>query len=638
MTRLGAGGALAGCALGLAGAFPALLGAAPTSVRLPWDVPGGAFYVELDALAAAFLVPIFVVCAAAAIYGAAYLRDRAADKALGPAWLFFDLLVAGMALVVIARNGVLFLVAWEVMSLSAYFLVTFDHEKESVRAAGWTYLIATHAGTAFLLVFFVLFGCEAGSLDFDRFAAASAAGALSPSTAGTLFALALVGFGTKAGLIPLHVWLPEAHPAAPSHVSAVMSGVMIKIGIYGLVRALTLLGAPPAWWGWTLVALGVSSGVCGVLFALAQHELKRLLAYHSVENIGIITMGLGLGVLGAASGSPALAALGYGGALLHGVNHALFKGLLFLSAGAVLHAAGTGEIERLGGLLRRMPRTGVAFLVGAVAITGLPPLNGFTSEFLVYLGALRGTTSLERGAALPSLAVIAAMALIAGLAAACFLKAFGVVFLGVPRSAHGERAHDPGRAMTAPMLALAAACAAIGLAAPLVVPALAPAVRVASGLPPAEIEATLAGAASSLWMVVGATLALAALAGALALLRRRLLRDRPVASAVTWDCGYAQPTPRMQYTASSFAQPLTSLFSALLGTRMRVTAPRGYFPREASLASETRDPWREGAYRPLYASVTELLSSLRWLQHGHIHLYILNIALTLIALLLWKLA
>jgi formate hydrogenlyase subunit 3/multisubunit Na+/H+ antiporter MnhD subunit len=282
---------------------------------------------------------------------------------------FFNLLLASMLLVVTARNGVLFLVSWEIMSLSSFFLVMFEDEKPGVREAGWTYLVTTHLGTALLLAMFVLLGRNSGSLDFDALSAPEA-------IAGVVFLLGLIGFGTKAGLMPLHVWLPEAHPVAPSYVSAVMSGVMIKMGIYGLLRTLTWLGEPPAWWGWTLLVLGVVSGVLGVLYALAQHDLKRLLAYHSVENIGIIAMALGVGLLGVHYRIPAMAALGFTGGLLHVVNHALFKSLLFLGAGSVLHATGVGDLDRLGGLLKRMPITGTTFLIGAAAICGLPPLNG----------------------------------------------------------------------------------------------------------------------------------------------------------------------------------------------------------------------------------------------------------------------
>ena len=294
--------------------------------------------------------------------------------------------------------------------------------------------------------------------------------------------LALIGFGTKAGFIPLHVWLPEAHPAAPSHVSAVMSAVMIKTGIYGLLRVMMLLGAPQAWWGWVLCGVGLTSGMIGVLLALAQQDLKRLLAYHSVENIGIIALGLGCGNARTPRGSPAVAVMGFAGALLHVLNHALFKGLLFLAAGNVVHGTHTREIDHLGGLLRRMPRTGATFLIGAAAISGLPPLNGFISEFLIYLASFKGAVSLDGVGSVPMLATIAGLALIGGLAAACFTKAFGIVFLGQPRSEHAEQAHEVGLAMVLPGFVLAAGCIMIGLLGANVVTSMAPLVSEVTGL------------------------------------------------------------------------------------------------------------------------------------------------------------
>ena len=626
--RLGVCGVVAACAIGLVPSVRVLLGGPTDSLRIAWNVPYGAFFVELDALSAFFLIPIFALSALTAIYGTEYLAAWRGKKSLGVSWFFFNWLVASMVMVVLARNAVLFLIAWELMALTSFFLVTFEDEKESVRDAGWTYLVASHLGTAFLLAMFVLLGREAGSLDFDRFA---------PVNAGALFLLAVIGFGTKAGFIPLHVWLPEAHPAAPSHVSALMSGVMIKMGIYGLLRTLTFLGTPPAWWGWLLVAVGLSSGVLGVLFALAQHDLKRLLAYHSVENIGIIALGLGVGLLGLSHGAAALAVLGFAGALLHVVNHALFKGLLFLGAGTVLHATGTRELDHLGGLLKRMPWTALAFLIGAAAISGLPPLNGFVSEFLIYLGAYRSAAALATNVAVPGLGVIAGLALIGGLAAACFTKAFGIVFLGEPRSDHAVHAHEPGWAMRGPMLVLATGCVLIGLLAPAAVRALVPAVVNVTKLSPDAVRGELATATSPLWFVASAGFGLAALIGVLAWLRHGLLARRSVRTAVTWDCGYAQPTARMQYTASSFAQPLTGLFASVLRTRRRLEPPQGILPREASLATNTPDVARERVYRPVFTGIDSALGRLRWLQHGNVHLYVLYIGLTLLVLLVWKL-
>ena len=630
---VGVGGAVAGCLVGLFPAIRVLLGGGADSVRWAWAVPYGAFYVEVDALSAFFLIPILGLSALAAIYGGEYLWGWREKKSLGASWFFFNLLVASMMMVVLARNGVLFLVAWEVMALASFFLVTFEDEKDSVREAGWTYLVASHLGTAFLLALFVLLGREAGSLDFDRFGAVAS---LAPSAVSGLFLLALIGFGTKAGFMPLHVWLPEAHPAAPSHVSALMSGVMIKTGIYGLLRALTFLGPPLAWWGWTLIGIGLTSGVLGVLFALAQHDLKRLLAYHSVENIGIIALGLGVGLVGLSNGSPLLAVLGFGGGLLHVLNHAVFKGLLFFGAGAVLHGAGTREIDHLGGLAKRMPWTAATFLVGSVAISGLPPLNGFVSEFLIYLGAFNGVTQ-RAGVAVPLLAVIAGLALIGGLAAACFTKTFGIVFLGEPRSEQAARAHEAGAAMRWPMVLLAAACVAIGLCAPLMVRPLAGVLPSVSRLSADSVAENLANADGPLrWVVVGSGAFLALVAG-LAWLRLRLLAGRTVSESVTWDCGYAQPTARMQYTASSFARPVTERFGPLLRTRRKLSQPEGIFPREASLTTSTPDAARDVLYQPAFTGIGRGLAKMRWLQHGNVQLYVLYIALTLLVLLVWKL-
>lgn len=628
-TIIGVGGAVTGSVIGLIAAVPVLLGAPSLSLRLSWEAPYGSFFIALDALSAFFLLPIFVLSAVAAIYGSEYLQVYRERKSLGVSWFFFNLLIASMALVVVARNGVLFLVAWEIMALASFFLVTFEDEHEPVREAGWVYLVATHLGTVFLLVLFILLGHERGSLDFDQFT--SSAGA------GVLFVLAVIGFGAKAGFMPLHVWLPEAHPAAPTHVSALMSGVMIKTGIYGLIRTLTFLGPPPLWWGWVLCGIGVSSGILGVLYALAQHDLKRLLAYSSVENMGIIALGLGIGLIGLSSGSSTLAVLGFAGGLLHVLNHSLFKGLLFLCAGAVMHGTGTRTIDHLGGLFKRMPWTGMSFLIGAVAISGLPPFNGFVSELLIYVGAFQGVTTLGNAAAAPALAVITGLALIGGLAAACFAKAFGIVFLGEPRSDHAAHAHEAGRAVRLSLSLLALSCVLIGLGAPWAVETLVFTLMNATGLSADSVNTALLSVHSTFSTLVLASLILLVLLTLLASLRYRLLAKRSVTEHVTWDCGYACPTSRMQYTASSFAQPLTSLFRFVLRTRSRHVMTPGLFPRAASLATETKDLSRARLYQPLFVGIGRGLSSLRWVQHGQVHLYVLYIALTLLILLVWKL-
>jgi len=633
-TAVGAGSSILGSVVGLISAVQCLISGGFDTLRFAWGVPFGSLSLGMDALSAFFLIPVFILCALSALYGSEYMSPYFTKRHVGAHWFFFNVLLAGMALVVTARDGLLFLVAWEVMSLAPFFLVTFDDDRESVRSAGWTYIVAAHLGAIPLLALFILLGQGAGSLSFDTLA-----GFASTSTvgAGTLFVLALVGFGTKAGFLPLHVWLPEAHPAAPSHVSAVMSGVMLKMGIYGIMRTLTFLGTPPAWWGYTLIGIGLASGIFGVLFAIAQHDLKRLLAYHSVENIGIISLGLGMGLLGQNMHSPLVTAMGYGGALLHVLNHALFKGLLFLGAGAVLHSAGTVEIERLGGLAKHMPRTALVFVVGAAAISGLPPLNGFISEFMIYIAGTNGGLSPDNPAAIVSWCTVVGLALIGGLAAACFAKAAGAVFLGEPRDSSVPDTHDPGPAMLAPMVVLAVLCLLIGLASPVILGLMTGVISGASGLSSGEAGGAISTPVGSLTMISILFGLLLALIGLLAWIRARLLSAREVGSEGTWDCGYASPTPRMQYTASSFAQPVTLLMGGLIGNRPHVEKPSGLFPRSASFESGIPGGPREYLYRPVFAWVSGFLSRFRWLQHGKIHLYVLYIVITLVAILLWKL-
>ena len=627
-TRFGVGGAVLGSGLGLVPAVGVLCGREIPELDLPWSAPGGALALGIDPLSAFFLVPVLVVTAATAVYGGAYLSGESGHKLLGPAWLWFDLLAASLVLVVTARNGLLFLVAWEAMALTSYFLVIFHHERAEVPRAGWMYLVATHLGTAFLLVLFGLLARDAGSLDFARWSA--------PQTgAFGLFALALLGFGAKAGLVPLHLWLPEAHPVAPSHVSALLSGVMVKMGIYGLLRLLILLAPPSLAWGGWLLAIGLVSAAFGALSVLAQRDLKRLLAYSTVDNVGLIVAALGLGLVGLVLGATPIAVLALAGGLLHVWNHALAKTLLFLAAGGVARGSGTLELERLGGLLRRMPWTGTCFLVGAAALCALPPLNGFVGEFLVYAGAFRALS--EGTVALPAaLASIAGLALVGALAAAGFVRAAGIAFLGQPRSAQAARAEEAPPSMRLPMLGLAAACLLFGVAGPL---GLAAARRPLEQLMGSSVDvaAHLEPIVSALWRV-GAVGAFAALgAFGLAGLRRRLLRRRSVRLAETWGCGYATPTPRMQYTASSFAQPLTQLFAPVLRMRTDGDAPSGTFPRPTFFTSSPTDV-AEGVFRRLFGVTASLADLLRPLQAGSTHAYILYPVLVALALLLWRFA
>jgi len=629
---VGAGGTVLGCLVGLVPAAIVLWTGQTMAIHRPWQVPFGSFSLQIDALSAFFLFTILILSAVAAIYGNTYLWEYRKRKNLGASWLFFNILVASMILVVISHNGMLFLMAWEIMSLASFFLVTFEDEDENVRRAGWIYLVATHIGTAFLFVLFILLAHKGPSLDFDHFISSGLNGT---SMAGLAFLLSVIGFGTKAGFVPFHVWLPEAHPAAPSHVSAVMSGVMIKTGIYGLLRTLTFLGQPEPWWGWLLIAIGLGSGILGVLFALAQHDLKRLLAYHSVENIGIITLGLGLGVLGLSLNQPVLAVLGFGGCLLHVLNHAFFKGLLFLGAGAVLHATGVRNMEQLGGLMRQMPWTGTLFLIGSFAICGLPPLNGFVSEFLIYVGAFMGTGL--SGVSLSSIGIITGLAAIGGLAAACFTKAFGIVFLGEPRHTPALLGHEIGWGMRIPMMLLAFGCLAIGFFAPTVISAMAPVIGNVTGLLKIDIDTHLAVVTVPLQRVTALSCIFILILGFLIYLRRHLLSDRTPAQCNTWDCGFVGPTARMQYTASSYAQPITSMFGFFLQTHRKIHTPEGLFPAKASLHTHTDDVFLRGLFLPLFRGIERILLPLHRLQQGRVQIYILYVAVTILALLIWNL-
>jgi hydrogenase-4 component B len=614
-----------GSLLGLAAVAACFCAAQTPSLDLPWGFPHSRFAVAVDPVSALFLLPVFIVPALGSVYGLGYWKQAehpANGRRLG---LAYGLLAGAMALVVIAHDGVLFLIAWEVMALAAYFAATAEDDKPEVRRAGWIYLIATHVGTLCLLALFAGWRHATGSFLLE-------AGQPLPAKAATaLFVLALVGFGFKAGLMPLHVWLPGAHANAPSHVSAVMSGVMLKMGVYGLVRMTALLPSEAPWWGPALLAAGAFSSVAGIAFAIGQRDLKRILAYSSIENIGIIAMGLGLALLGRASGHAEWILLGLGGALLHMWNHSLFKALLFFSAGAVIHAAHTREIDQMGGLAKRLPRVMALFVVGAVAICALPPLNGFAGEWLLYVGLFR-TLGLGTETGVPAAALAAVTLAMAGaLAVACFVKVLGTVFLGAPRTQATQHAHEPGRAMLAPMAALACGCVGIGLFPLAVTPLLEAAVRTWAAQPallPVAAVVPLKG-------LTALGLALAGLAAAVALVLKRTLRAQRVREGLTWDCGYARPTARMQYTGSSLGASLVDLTSFLLWPKKLRTALRGHFPRPSAFKSLVPDTVLDRLVTPLFRATGRYLPRLRVLQQGQTHLYVLYILIVMIVLLIW---
>jgi hydrogenase-4 component B len=578
---------------------------------------------QIDSLSAFFLVAIFAVCLLAAVYSFHYMDNP--QKALRTAshYLFFSLLVSAMALVVTANNLITFMLAWEIMSLASFFLVVYNFEAAENRKAGYLYFVFSQVGAMFIIAAFGVIYAHGASFGFD------AAAALPESLKILVFVLAFIGFGSKAGVFPFHVWLPHAHPAASSHISAVMSGVMIKTGIYGILRIYTLLNWHTPVFGDIVLIAGMVSGILGVVYALGQHDLKRLLAYHSVENIGIILIGIGIGMIGVAAGKPAMAVLGFAGGLLHVLNHAIFKSLLFMGAGMVLHKTGTSTIDALGGLIKKMRITGTTFLIGALAISGLPPLNGFVSEFLIYVGGFKGVTLGRTDFGLSLLAIVS-LALIGGLALACFTKVVGVVFQGEPRSPAAENVNEKGPMMLVPMLVLAMACIVIGVFPTLFI-TMAIKATAALGLGYGRIPL-----APFMDMAAHLTLAAALIVGLFLLLlalRTFFYRGKIVTRSGTWGCGFTRPTVKMQYTGASYAASILEFFKPVAPLSEDHPAIQGRFPARTHYHSHVHDIAELQMGRLIVRPVLWLFDKLRWLQHGDIHLYIGYILLAIVVLL-----
>jgi hydrogenase-4 component B len=592
------------------------------SKSFPWPAMGNSV-IGLDALSAFFLVPVFLMGGLGSIYGLGYwpqLRHFGNGRKLR---LFWGLLIAGMALLIISKHAMAFLLGWEIMALSAFFLVATEDHREECRRAGWLYLIATHTGTLTLFAMFALWRWATGS-----YALVPVAGnMISLGVLNILFFMALLGFGLKAGVMPLHFWLPSAHANAPSHVSAMLSGIVLKMGIYGLVRFLSLLPDPPLAWGGFILLLGAISGLFGVVFAIGQHDLKRLLAYHSVENIGIILMGLGLAMLGRSVGQPVWIVLGLAGCLLHTWNHSLFKSLLFLSAGSVVHSTHTRQIDRLGGLAKTMPWTAAMFVVGAVAICGLPPLNGFVSEFFVYLGLL-GTMTTKGAMGSAPVLVVPVLAMIGALAVACFVKVYGAVFLGTPRTPTLSPTHESPLTMRIPMVILAALCAVIGLAPVLLIPILD---RVIAGwvIGSSPLPSLRTVAPLNIMSVISVVLVSLIVVLAIGLgIRKRVSRY-----VGTWDCGYARPTSRIQYTASSFAQMIVAMFRWVLRPRMQRPRITGLFPKPAQMHSHVDDIVLDRGILPVSRNAERWFNWFHRFQQGITQQYLLYILIIVILMM-----
>src|SRR5579864_8095104 len=633
-TALVYGAATVVSAIACATALTSLLNNQTASARLPLGLPwlGSSFH--LDPLSAFFLVVVNLGAAAASLYGLGYGRHEPAPERVLP---FFAAFLAGMNLVVLADDAFTFLLAWEFMSLISLALVVSHHRSQDNLRAGYVYILMASFGTFALLLGYGLLAGTAGHYGFEAIRANHPDAFYSALVLG----LALLGAGSKAGLIPLHVWLPLAHPAAPSHVSALMSGVMTKVAVYAFIRiSFDLLGPPAWWWGMFVLLLGGITAVMGVLYALMEHDLKRLLAYHTIENIGIIFIGLGLALAFEANQMPAAAALALTAALLHVFNHALFKSLLFFGAGAVLTATGERDMEHLGGLIHRMPRTAFVFLIGCAAISALPPLNGFVSEWLTFQAVLLSPQLPSWGLKLMVPAVGALLALSAALAAACFVKAYGVTFLGRPRTPAATAANETDGFSLAAMLLLAALCLIVGILPGLFINALAPVSDLLVGgqmpvqtgaqwlalVPIAESRSSYDGLLVFLFMVLSGALA--------ALAIHRLASDR-LRRAPAWDCGYPDPSPATQYTATSFAQPIRRVFgSVVFAAREHGEMPPPGDVRPARLIVDIHDLIWDALYAPLASGIGAAADRLNRLQFLTIRQFLTLVFCTLVILLL----
>ena len=609
-------GAVVAALLALPPAIASLGGAAPEDLVVRWSAPLGDVRFGIDPLSAFFIVPLVVLGALCAVYGGFYLDDQRARRWLAAPACFYNLLLASMLTVLVARDGIVLVMAWEVMTLASFVLVVFDHAEAEVRRAGWIYLVASHLGVACILSMFVLLG-RIGGYDFATVAASHSTGVA--TVAGVL---GLVGFGVKAGIVPLHVWLPEAHAAAPSHVSALMSGVLIKLGIYGVLRTITFVG-PALPWGPLLVAIGIVGALVGIGLAFYQRDFKRALAYSSVENVGVVLIGLGVGLWGAENAHPLVAALGLCGGLFHIWNHAVMKGLMFLGAGSLLHGAGTRDIGRMGGLMKRMPRTGALLVIGSVAIAAVPPLNGFASEWLMYLGLARIGTEPGTGGGLWTIFAVAALAMVGVIAVLCFVRLIGLGLLGQPRSETAEHAHESGRGMLVPMIALAITAIGLPFALPILASALEPVIGVLTGR--SYDLGVIGDTLAPITVLSGAIWA----AGIAAFLVVRRLSRRQRAGA-TWGCGYTVPSARMQYTGASFAEGLNRLLPRVMRERIVVTPSTDLFPAPGQLNADRQDPFTRAAYEPVVDRMARRAGQLRWMQAGLLHLYVLFIVAAIV--------
>ena len=576
----------------------------------------GACDFVIDPLSAFFILFICVMSSLGLIYANGYLAPYIEKgKNTAAHCIFLPMLISSMIGVVTCQNALMFLVIWELMSLSSFFLVIFESEKKEVIDAGIKYLIYMHISVIFIILFFALLSVEAGSLNFADFANVIAN---NKHFATISFILAFIGFGLKAGFVPFHNWLPSAHPAAPSHVSGMMSGVMIKTGIYGILRALTFIGIPDVHLSYFVLILSVLSASYGVLYAIAQYDVKKLLAYSSIENIAIIGIGIGVGMLGMSYNNPLVALLGFSGAILHIFNHSIFKELLFFAAGAVYTKTHTRDIEVLGGLIKTMPRAALLFLIGSIAICGLPPFNGFISEFLIYFGMVKGVSINSIGALMVLFFSLAILALVGTMAILCFTKMFSIIFLGAPRSEHAQKVtEDVGLKFVIPMAILALFTIIIGLFPTQVFALILSPVSVLTQIGSVELLSPIFGTLSVISFVSFAFLFVV-----IVLFAIKHLKSKNDTRHETWGCGYNKPTARMQYSASSYASPFINMMTPLFVKVSDVKKPKEIFPKEAHYTTHMEDIEESYFLKPIVKSIEKFLQRFEKIQNGNIQYYI----------------
>ncbi|WP_319549911.1 proton-conducting transporter membrane subunit [Desulfogranum marinum] len=612
-----------GCMIGLYAIIGPLQGTEVTTYSISW-LQIFTLSFSIDPLSAFFLIPIFAICPLAVLYSFHYMDKAEQRLRIGVNFFFLTFLIIGMALVATADNIISFALVWEIMSLSSFLLVIYDYHEKETRKAGYIYFIFAQAGAMFIFASIALAYSYTGSYSFSTFAVIPA------NIKVIVFFLALVGFGSKAGMFPLQMWLPHAHPAAPSNISAMMSGVMIKMGIYGIIRFYAILNATELVFGEMVLTFGMVSGILGVVYALGKNDLKKLLAYSSVENIGIILIGAGIGMIGLSSGNMAMASFGFAGSLLHVLNHSIFKSLLFLGAGIVLKKTGVRQIDQLGGILKRMPKTGSAFLTGSISISGLPPFNGFVSEFLIYYGAFQGLL-LDGSPFIFTMLAILSLSIIGGLAATCFTKVVGIVFLGEPRTAKAADAQEAGITITIPMTIMAVSCLVIGIFPTPFVQTAFMALKSIKPLVPvgAEEVAVLTGN-----LAIAARIFLAVFLFSM-LLRKVLYLRKEITHNPTWGCGFTQGTTRIQYTGTSYAMSVVDFFRPFVRVKTRYSGIKRIFPRQTTYNTSVEDISEIALVDHLAIPFLYFMRKLRWIQHGHIQLYIGYIIVAIVALLLF---